>query len=143
MHRTTFPLEKWISARILTYIENEGVRHFHVHAESEDSQVTPFLLWIFSPDLSFSSSVNAGDRHDPTLAMKVMWQICSKSVDNDVQFGFRYEGLALPTNVVSSIQQVLNDSQNLIPLSSRTFNKWNVGLLRRFSNNDIRSMNVQ
>lgn len=135
--RTSFPLEKWVSSRILTYVENESVRHFHIHGDFENSQAASLLLWIFTPDISFSSSVKADNRHDPTLAIKVMWQTQPTSADGDGQFGFRYESLALPVNVLTSIQKALKDSQELIPPSSRTFNKWNVGLLHRFSNNEI------
>ncbi|KAI9663654.1 MAG: hypothetical protein M1821_007144 [Bathelium mastoideum] len=131
--RVAFSLEKWISSRILAYVENESTRHFHVHSGSKDPHAISLLLWVFSPDISFSSSTHAEDRHDPTRAVKVMWQDYSDSTDKSNQPTFRYESLELPANVVFSMQQALRGSQKLLPSSSRIFNEWSVGLLQRFS----------
>ncbi|KAL9088617.1 MAG: hypothetical protein Q9165_006137 [Trypethelium subeluteriae] len=129
-------LEKWISSCILAYVENESIRYFHMQPEPSSRQVTSLLLWVFTPDISFSSSVRAGNRQDPTRAMKVMWQIRPHSADQDKQLNFRYEDMFLPASVVSDIKQALLDSQYLLPASSRTFKEWSVGLLPRFTGDD-------
>ena len=135
--RVTFPPEKWISSRILAYVENEGTRHFEICTWAEDPQIMSMILWVFTPDVSFSASANATNRFDPTRAMKVMWQIQSGSADKEAKTSFRYESLSLPANLISPMQKALEDSQEMLPPSSRTFNEWKVGLLQRFSIHDM------
>lgn len=135
----TYSVQKWISAQFLSLIENLGVRKFSVHAEdSDDASSSSLLLWIFTPDLSFSSSVPAihGDpRTDPTRAMKVFWQSISPTSDQREsleQQSFSVEEVVFPKHVFGKLQEALEDARHLLPASARRFREWEVGLLERF-----------
>ena len=81
---STYSVQKWISARLLYLIENVGVRKFHIHApqspSTSTSESTPpspmpsILVWVFTPDLLFSSSISRPHRTDPTRAVKCFFK---------------------------------------------------------------------
>jgi hypothetical protein len=140
MQAFTFSVQKWISARLLYLIENSGVRKFHVHpaqpssSPSDSSAPIPsLLLWVFTPDLLFSSSISTPGRLDPTRSLKVFYQSQtwqplkpgepeSASID-DVEF---------PADLYAELDAALRGSQRLLPPTARKFQGWHVALLERF-----------
>ncbi|KAF2132633.1 hypothetical protein P153DRAFT_283337, partial [Dothidotthia symphoricarpi CBS 119687] len=140
---TTYTTQKWISARLLFLIENSGVRKFHIHpppnklssspSAKPDPSTPSLLLWVFTPDLLFSSSVASPHRSDPTRAMKVFYkrqtwrpirpgEVESASVE-DVEF---------PGSLFGEVERVLGESRDVLPVGAREFQGWDVGLLERF-----------
>lgn len=97
-------------------------------------------LWVFTPDLVFSSSVpSTGERprHDPTRAMKVFWQYLSlESGRSDGSQNLSVEDLHFPAHVVEELKGCLEESQSLLPVQARKFQGWQVGLLARFDIKD-------
>ncbi|KAF2187023.1 hypothetical protein K469DRAFT_705573 [Zopfia rhizophila CBS 207.26] len=136
---STFNIQKWISARLLYLIENQGVRKFSVHPDSETSEpVSSLLLWVFTPDLLFSSSIPSTPEAGPTRAMKIFWQPQTfDPTSNGVQESTSVEEVAFPEEVSSELKRVLEGSQKLLPGNARKFQGWNVGLLERFDVGDI------
>ncbi|CAO2656714.1 Nn.00g055170.m01.CDS01 [Neocucurbitaria sp. VM-36] len=149
---TTYATQKWIVARLLYLIENSGVRKFHVHsltptaASSSDlpttlepqSSVPSLLIWVFSPDLLFSSSIHSPNRHDPTRSMKVFYQ---KQTWQPLRPGdpesATVEDVEFPPDLFEEMGKVLEQSQGLLPPTARSFQGWNVGLLERFDGADV------
>jgi hypothetical protein len=137
-----FTPQKWISARLLYLVENSGVRKFHIRPLSSPTPATntdslgpvpSLLIWVFTPDLMYSSSVPSPGRQDPTRSVKIFykkqtWQPLqpgepeSASVD-DVEF---------PTQLFHELERGLKESQQMLPPTARSFQGWNVGLLERF-----------
>lgn len=156
-NRESFGTDRWVSAQILAAIENEGARkffvktsdspgdnqgllvgnHFHFDCCKDINHVNRFQLWIFTPDLSFSSSVDTERRSDPTRAMKVFWRTVNEYQDTQDKQDISVEQLSLPIKVVNAIRQSLETSVALLPASARTFKEWNIGLLRRFAEGDL------
>jgi len=126
----TYSVQKWISAHFLALIENQGVRKFNVRAEGGDG--SSLMLWIFTPDLSFSSSVVREGRKDPTRAMKVFWQPAASFEDSSEKQSFSVEEMAFPARVYQALRVALRESAELLPTSARKFQGWNVSLLERF-----------
>lgn len=140
---TTYSTQKWISARLLFLVENSGVRKFHIHpplttstldpGASSDASTCSLLLWVFTPDLLFSSSIASPHRSDPTRAMKVFYkkqtwrpirpgEVESASVE-DVEF---------PEGLFEEVGRALWESKTVLPVGARQFQGWDVGLLERF-----------
>jgi hypothetical protein len=137
-----FTPQKWISARLLYLVENSGVRKFHIRPVSlatpatnagSPCPVSSLLVWVFTPDLMYSSSVPSPGRQDPTRSVKIFykrqtWRPLqpgepeSASVD-DVEF---------PVQLFGELERGLEESQQMLPPTARSFQGWNVGLLERF-----------
>ncbi|KAF2088328.1 hypothetical protein K490DRAFT_65005 [Saccharata proteae CBS 121410] len=133
---------KWISAQLLALIENQGVRKFVIDSQPPTSEEA-LNIWVFTPDLSFSSSVQSSARQDPTRAMKIFWKqiprqqisgATSQSLDKQ---SLSVEELNLPQNAFEALAVALKESAELLPASARRFSDWNVGLLERFQERDI------
>lgn len=139
--KQSYSTQRWLSAQFLGLIENEAVRKFVVrpevdsHDDTKESSASCLKLWVFTPDLSFCSSVGHDERKDPTRAMKVFWQPltqeeAAKSLDEGT---FSLEEVVLPQAIVTELKNALEASGELLPASSRTFQGWKVALLERFS----------
>jgi hypothetical protein len=154
--------QKWITARLLYLIENTGLRKFHIyptpftiptpisaseHVASENDErpehdiqpVTPSLLvWVFTPDLLFSSSIQSPGRLDPTRSMKVFyqqqtWQPLKPGEPESASI----EDIEFPEELFQELKTVLEESQKVLPPTARRFQGWEVGLLERFDMRDL------
>lgn len=137
-----YNLQKWISARLLFLIENQGVRKFHVRPDIPDT-CTPtrsLLIWVFTPDLLFSSSVAspAPARQDPTRAIKIFWkpQTWSPPQPGEPESA-SIEDVVFPGEVFDGLESALRSSQALLPMNARGFQGWEVGLLERFDVDEV------
>ncbi|EON61953.1 hypothetical protein W97_01171 [Coniosporium apollinis CBS 100218] len=129
-----YSIQKWVSAQLLALVENEGVRKFVVgdaSAEADGSKER-LMLWVFTPDLSFSSSKEQETRNDPTRAMKILW----KEAVEKAESSFSSEELALPSPIFGALRAALGGSAELLPASARKFQNWQVGLLERFGDDE-------
>ncbi|KAF2663065.1 hypothetical protein K491DRAFT_551946, partial [Lophiostoma macrostomum CBS 122681] len=151
---STYSTQKWISARLLSLIENLGIRKFHVHPptsspstsssptelSSTPANPTPsLLLWVFTPDLLFSSSIPSPRRHDPTRAMKIFYQRRAwKELAPGEPEEVGVEVLELDAELYSELETGLEEGRKLLPVGARTFKEWEVGLLDRFDVAEVR-----
>ncbi|KAF9699603.1 hypothetical protein EKO04_002519 [Ascochyta lentis] len=145
---STYSVQKWISARLLYLIENVGVRKFHIHPppslpiSSPSSLPAPtstppstasILLWVFTPDLMFSSSISRPHRTDPTRAVKGFFK---KQTWAPLQPGepesATIEDVEFPRELYGELEKSLDESQAVLPVTARKFQGWDVGLLERF-----------
>ncbi|PVH98185.1 hypothetical protein DM02DRAFT_615978 [Periconia macrospinosa] len=151
---TTYPVEKWISAHLLSLAENTGVRKFNVYPESAppssspsatpSSSTTPtpsLLLWLFTPDLFYSSSLplppnsNSPPPNQPTRALKIFHQPSTFSVaplaPGKPEMA-SIEDVAFPEPLYKELKEALEASEKVLPREAREFRGWRVGLLGRF-----------
>ncbi|KAL2352205.1 ubiquitin-conjugating enzyme E2-binding protein [Cryomyces antarcticus] len=140
---TSHDIAKWLSAQLLALIDNQGVRKFVVHddEEREGARKSSLKLWIFTPDLRFSSSYLTKSRNDPTRAMRVFWQPLSPQSEDQSHSALTQENLSveeieLPSRAFRALTQRLEFTARLLPLSARKFQEWNVGLLERFDEHE-------
>ncbi|KAF1992149.1 hypothetical protein K402DRAFT_388723 [Aulographum hederae CBS 113979] len=129
----SYSAEKWISAQILTAIENDAIRKFVVSSADRErcDDDRALMLWIFTPDLSISSSVGSDERQDPTRVMKVFHRTIHDSgdvIDTDTSV----ERLYFPEEVLQLLLRSLEKNAELLPETARRFKEWDVGLLQRF-----------
>ncbi|KAF1999435.1 hypothetical protein P154DRAFT_600959 [Amniculicola lignicola CBS 123094] len=134
---TTYSTQKWISARLLSLIENTGLRKFHIHVQypaPKSSPIPSLLLWVFTPDLLFSSSKCSGSRKDPTRAMKVFYkeQTYTTPQSGDPESAL-IEDVEIEDEVFEELGKTLAESKGVLPEGARRFQEWDVGLLERFS----------
>ncbi|KAH6638098.1 HECT-like ubiquitin-conjugating enzyme-binding-domain-containing protein [Boeremia exigua] len=140
---STYSVQKWISARLLYLIDNVGVRKFHIHhppsptvstaAATSPSPTPSILVWVFTPDLMFSSSIVRPHRTDPTRAIKCFFQ---KQTWAPLQPGepesATIEDVEFPAELYEELEKSLDESQDVVPPTARKFQGWDVGLLERF-----------
>jgi len=69
--------------------------------------------------------------------MKVFWRTVNKSQETQDKQDTSVGQLSLPITVANAIRQSLEASVALFPASARTFKNWNVGLLQRFTEDDL------
>jgi hypothetical protein len=100
--------------------------------------IPSLLLWVFTPDLLFSSSLPSAGRLDPTRSMKVFYQ---PQTWHPLQPGepesASIEDVEFPAELFAELRSVLEDSQKVLPPTARKFQGWEVGLLHRFDLRDL------
>lgn len=137
---TTFDAEKWLTCRLLDAMDNQGVRKFVVQEPGSTSNAA-LKLWIFSPDLSISSSIRSYAEY--VRMAKVLWQDWNppRGGENENLNGSALaEGeLRLCHGELGLLRSRMEQSGTLLPEGARTFQEWHVGLLERFIPSDIRS----
>lgn len=135
----SFPVQCWFAAQLLAAIDNEGTRRFHVEEEASDQGTggKAMLLWVFTDDLNFSSSVDQTCRQDPTRAMKILWREASPASTQESSTQLAVDQVFLPSKVFGEIEGTLRSSAALLPAASRMFKAWNVGLVKRFRVRDF------
>ncbi|KAJ5594437.1 uncharacterized protein N7459_000645 [Penicillium hispanicum] len=122
-----------VAAQLLEMIERESARRFVVHC----GQKSGLLLWVFNPDICYSNS-SSGHRVNAQQAMKVFFQE-TDDVDAIINRDLgkpsllSVEELELPGMIFQALSDALLASNQMLPLSARRFNEWQVGLLSRFS----------
>lgn len=132
----SYTVQKWISARLLYLIENTAVRKFHIHTApgaQSDAPIPSLLIWVFTPDLLFSSSIPTPNRLDPTRSMKIFYQ---KQTWQPLKPGeaenASIEDVEFPGDLYNELDRALQQSQRLLPPTAKKFQGWDVGLLERF-----------
>jgi ubiquitin-protein ligase E3 D len=138
----TYGVQKWISARLLFLIENHVVRKFHIHPEvdsAQDTSVPSLLIWVFTPDMFYSSSILSKERQDPTRSMKIFYrrQTYAQPKPGEAESA-TIEEVVFPTDLYNELSSTLEQSQRILPASARKFQGWEVGLLERFNVDDDR-----
>lgn len=132
----SYTVEKWISARLLYLVENTAVRKFHIHTApptQSEEPIPSLLIWVFTPDLLFSSSISTPNRLDPTRSMKIFYQ---KQTWQPLKPGeaenASIEDIEFPEDLYTELDRALHESQRLLPPTAKKFQGWEVGLLERF-----------
>lgn len=134
-----FDTDKWLACLLLDAMESQGVRKFVAYEPGLSSDQS-MKVWIFSPDLNISSSVKSST--DFTKVAKVLWQDCMYSADETEKLnGFALaEGeLRLSRGELDLLRSRLQQSSAILPEGAREFQEWHVGLLERFTLDDIDS----
>ncbi|KAL2008793.1 hypothetical protein VTN00DRAFT_6987 [Thermoascus crustaceus] len=127
----TQPTETIVGAQLLEMIEREGVRRFVLHCGEKDG----LLLWVFNPDLRYSSS--SADRSiTAQRAMKIFMQPVSNIeslLDPEQGKGqsITLEELYLPANIFAEVDLALRRNNEILPASARRFREWEVTFLKR------------
>ena len=114
-------------------MENQGVRKLTVH-----DTATSLKLWIFTPDLTVSTSARASV--EPIRVAKILWKDCVESADIDDRLNGTTlsEGeLMLWQDDLVLLREKLKQGGDLLPEGARRFQDWNVGLLERFTREDL------
>lgn len=92
-------------------------------------------LWIFTLDLWFCAGSGASDVA-PTRALKILHKSVNAAESASLEESNTIETLRLPEHAYDDLQKVLLENQLILPDPSRSYQGWNVTLLRRFRNID-------
>jgi len=139
-----YSIQKWITARLLYLMENTGLRKFHIHPTTPTihtasvPSASSLLVWVFTPDLLFSSSLPSPGRLDPTRSMKVFYQPQTwQPLKPGEPESASVEDVEFPEELFLELRNALHESQKVLPPTARSFQGWEVGLLERFDGRDL------
>ena len=99
------------------------------HGDEAPSNDAGLLLWVFNPDIYYSSSKRGPTAH---RAMKIFYQPLGEAGKYLDGSGSDHEELVVPQEDFDEFQQTLRDSNEILPDSARNFKDWKVGLLDRW-----------
>lgn len=136
----SFDPQKWLACALLDAVESQGVRKF-IASEHYSTPKEALMLWIFSPDLSVSSSARSSTEY--VKVTKILWQDSSPPTDvtERLNSASLSEGeMILGPGQVDLLRRTLEQSSNVLPENARAFQDWNVGLLERFTPKDLESL---
>jgi hypothetical protein len=135
-------MTKWLACQILAAVESQGVRKFTIRS-AETKSATTFKIWVLTPDLTVSSS--AAPSSEPMRTMKVLWHTTDEEDENESEMRkFLTESeLKLRTNEVEELIRTLQTTSQWIPENARELQGWHVGLLERFTNDDLAPWKVE
>ncbi|QIW98108.1 hypothetical protein AMS68_003626 [Peltaster fructicola] len=134
-----FNKEKWSACSLLTAMENQGVHRLNVVCRTADAA---YLVWIFAPFLLVSSTMS--ELPQPLSVVKVLWKPATRQEalrnDEKLSGGGSSTGiLELTALDFQELVSCLTTAVGLLPANGGTFNGWNVALLPRFTQVDVRS----
>lgn len=124
-----------IAAQLLSLIESQATRRFVLHRD-EPTREEGLMLWVFNPDIYYSTSARPPFPH---RAMKIFYQMVEdpqKSLEENAAL----EELRTSPIEFAELKHALGQSTKLLPPSARVFQGWNVGLLDRYEKNPSEGM---
>jgi hypothetical protein len=128
----------FINAQLLLSIESLATRKFILHSATPSH---PGLhIWVFNPDIHYSSSVTGPIAHRAT---KVFYQPVPNPQELLDANHNTLEELILPQSILDEFSTSLIASTKILPESARSFKEWSVGLLGRYERNPISGMEQQ
>lgn len=145
----SWPLETSFSAYLLALIDNQATTKFIVRSNTEASDHSGLLvrsnafdkpatclvpnrclwqLWVFNPDIYYSSSLDA---EGPKRAMKVFYQRVAEASKFSERLDQAVEDVYLPTQAVDRLMKSLDRTNVLLPAAARRLQAWHVALIER------------
>ena len=132
----SYPMAKWLACQILAAVESQGVRKFTIRSRETKSAKT-FKIWVLTPNLTVSSS--AAPSSEPIRTMKVLWHTTDEEDENESEMRkFLTESqLELQTSEAEELLRTLQSTCQWIPECARELQGWHIGLLERFTAEDL------
>ena len=127
-----FPPDVFICGQLLSLIESSVSRKIVLHQDTHanaGSEVKGLLLWIFNPDIYYSSSKRGPTAH---RAMKIFYKSISKPEEFLDEHNNTHEELVVPPEDFEDFKTILEESTTVLPLSARKFQDWGIGLIDRW-----------
>jgi len=121
-----------IAAQLLSLIESQATRRFVLHVDNDPTESEGLILWVFNPDIYYSSSARPPSAH---RAMKIFYRTTNdarKSLDENSSME---ELRTNSTAEFAELESALRTSTRLLPPTAREFQGWTVGLLDRYEQN--------
>lgn len=94
-------------------------------------------MWVFTPDLKISTSTPSSNQHGLKRAMKVFWQTITNPKEYLDKHDMSVEEITLPHDLHQALLSALDQSRAILPSSASTFQGWKVGIMERFSINEV------
>ncbi|TKA22528.1 hypothetical protein B0A50_08068 [Salinomyces thailandicus] len=135
--------EKWLACHLLTAAETQGVRKLLVSSpipnQTPQAQTLASLqIWLFAAELVIASSVAKAPQ--PVSVVKIFYRL----TDTPAESTGKLNTAALSQGEVELLgsdwqllKNLLESSAALLPSRARVFQDWRVGLLRRFTEEDV------
>ncbi|KAL7268745.1 hypothetical protein RUND412_008614 [Rhizina undulata] len=134
---TSYPLESFISAHLLSLTASEGAHKFLIIPASPDTTLR-LKLWLFNTDIRYTRSLptDSPSSHpqiapsESVRAMKVYYQSTPEDevVDTDALKRGSFEVVSMEE--VEELLRILKESGEVLPVGARSMGVWRIGLLR-------------
>ena len=116
-----------LTTQLQSLIETQAARKFVVHCSDSSKSREGLLLWVFNPDIYYSSSAKPPHPH---RAMKIFYQVIEDPLQ-ELDENSLLEELHLYQEDFAEVWKDLEDSKKILPQSMKRFQDWHVGLLDR------------
>ncbi|KAL8772338.1 MAG: hypothetical protein Q9209_002550 [Squamulea sp. 1 TL-2023] len=123
-----YSAQKLISAQLLAMIESQGIQKFVLHGQVGEDNIGGLLIWIFTPNMYFSST---SAPQSPKEVMKIYYKIVQYPEELLAEQSLKMDELQLPNEVLRTLHSEIKSSTQLLPVPARKFQDWDVGLLER------------
>lgn len=124
----TCSVQEIVSAQLLTLIEDQAAYNFLAYTDDADGSMTAMVLWVFTPDLMYSTSAKPTQR-----AMKIFYSSVTDTSKILEKNRNQIEELQLPSYALRKLQADLKSSTSILPQSARAHGEWTIGLLDRWA----------
>ncbi|KAL8641571.1 MAG: hypothetical protein Q9226_008617 [Calogaya cf. arnoldii] len=104
------------------------LKKFVIQSELRDDNTEALLIWIFTPNMYFSSTLVP---QSPKKVMKIYYKIVQNPEELLEQQSLKVDELQLPIEVFQALRSDIKFSTQLLPVPARKFQDWDVGLLER------------
>ncbi|CAD6573931.1 MAG: hypothetical protein ASARMPREDX12_006324 [Alectoria sarmentosa] len=121
-------IQEIVSAQLLASIEDQAAYKFLAYSGDAEDSKSAVMLWVFTPDLMYSTSAKPTQR-----AMKIFYSTVTDTSKILEKQNNRVEELQLPTYALKKLQADLESSTKILPVSTRNHREWTIGLLDRWA----------
>ncbi|KAI5801586.1 ubiquitin-conjugating enzyme E2-binding protein [Peziza echinospora] len=130
----SYNAECFLSAQLMSIIDEQAVRRFRLLTESENlarltNNAVGLRLWVFHTDRPYSSTTAGAT--SPVRAMKVYYLV-NVQPDEPAPAGLEEE-IVVTDECMAIVVETLQRSTSCLPISMRRFRSWNAGMLPRFA----------
>ena len=123
-------ISELMPAHLMSLIESQGIRKFSIHDDRKQSPSRTLLLWVFTPNVMFSSSLY---RQGPIQGMKILFKEFLKPRSDLDSHDITMEAIDLPEDAIVHLLYSLRNSTEMLPPSASKVHEWEIGILRHSS----------
>lgn len=124
----TCTVQEIVSAQLLALTQEQAVYKFLAYSGDIEYAKTALMLWLFTPDLMYSTSAKPTQR-----AMKILYTTVAEPSKILEKQSTKIEELQLPNYALKTLEADLKMSTNVLSQSARSHREWTIGLLHRWT----------
>ena len=120
-------ISELMPAHLMSLIESQGIRKFSIRDDRKQGPSRTLLLWVFTPNIMFSSSLN---NQGPSQGMKILFKEFLKSTSDLGSYDIKVEAIDVPEEAILDLLHSLRNSAEMMPPSAKKVHEWEVGILK-------------
>ena len=134
-HHKSYPPTPFLSAQLLTIIEDQAIRRFRLLSEHDEPNASTdeslgLRIWVFHTERIYAST--ALEDMKPRMGLKVYYIEGGLSPTTMVPGGVEEE-IVVPEEAIERVRRELRGSTEVLPMGLRELRGWRAGTLERFT----------